>query len=84
MEALVADMVQDDPTKRPTIDEAVARLDSIIQGLSGWKLRSRVVRRKDFWMCGPIRGCAHWYRRIGFIARQVPAVPAPDNMVLLD
>jgi hypothetical protein len=29
MEALVADMVQDDPTKRPTMDEVVTRFSDI-------------------------------------------------------
>ncbi|KAJ6496871.1 hypothetical protein DFH09DRAFT_1103500 [Mycena vulgaris] len=40
MRPLVSDMVQDDPAKRPTIDEVVARFDEIRAGLSSWKLRS--------------------------------------------
>ncbi|KAF8902790.1 hypothetical protein CPB84DRAFT_1814851 [Gymnopilus junonius] len=44
MKPLVADMVQEDPAKRPTIDECVARLDEIVSSLSSWKLRSQVNR----------------------------------------
>ncbi|KAF7291039.1 Protein kinase domain-containing protein [Mycena chlorophos] len=42
MKDLVADMTQDEPSKRPTIDEAAARFAQIQRGLSSWKLRSRV------------------------------------------
>jgi hypothetical protein len=73
---LVSDMVQDDPTKRPTMDEVVSRFGTILKGLSSWKLRSGVVSRKDFSF--PIhRVVAHWTRRVGFIVRRVPPMPVP-------
>ncbi|KAI0311022.1 hypothetical protein OF83DRAFT_1069524, partial [Amylostereum chailletii] len=43
MDKLVADMVQKDPSKRPTIDEVVARFADIRHALSPWKLRSRLI-----------------------------------------
>jgi hypothetical protein len=70
-------MVNDDPLKRPTMDIAVARLESIVQGLSSWKLRSRVAHRKDLWMRGMVREAVHWYRCAGFAVRRVPAMPVP-------
>ena len=42
MVPLVNDMVQDDPTKRPTIDEVVKRFEEIRRSLPWWKLRSRL------------------------------------------
>ncbi|KAJ7502438.1 hypothetical protein B0H11DRAFT_1907015 [Mycena galericulata] len=43
MRSLVADMVQGDPTLRPSMDEVVERFEEIVRGLSGRKLRSRVA-----------------------------------------
>ncbi|KAG2364056.1 kinase-like domain-containing protein [Suillus spraguei] len=75
LKPLVDDMVQDDPSKRPTMEQAVERFDSIRQNLSTWKLRSRVTARDE----GPFehvyRGTAHWRRRIGFIVSRVSAIP---------
>jgi hypothetical protein len=49
MEPLVADMVQDDPAKRPKMDEVVSRFREIEGKLSTWKLRSRIDRRDEIW-----------------------------------
>ncbi|KAJ6625394.1 hypothetical protein B0H10DRAFT_2003291, partial [Mycena sp. CBHHK59/15] len=46
MKKLVDDMIQEDPTKRPTSSEVLSRFKEIKAGLSSWKLRSRVVHRK--------------------------------------
>ncbi|KAJ7467099.1 kinase-like domain-containing protein [Mycena latifolia] len=75
---LVGDMVQDDPSKRPTIDEVVARFEKIQRGLSSWKLRSRVVKTTESpWHL--IRRTSHLLRRIGYILRRVPAIPRPPE-----
>ncbi|KAJ7276079.1 hypothetical protein B0H12DRAFT_1198951 [Mycena haematopus] len=76
MRPLVDDMVQDRPTKRPTIDEVVARFAEIQKGLSPWKLRSRVLGKQEYPYL-PRRLVGHWYRRIQSIIRRVPAVPIP-------
>ncbi|THU94248.1 hypothetical protein K435DRAFT_756739 [Dendrothele bispora CBS 962.96] len=41
MSDLVADMTQEDPSKRPSMDQVVRRFDEIVKGLSFVKLRSR-------------------------------------------
>ncbi|KIJ07482.1 hypothetical protein PAXINDRAFT_173469 [Paxillus involutus ATCC 200175] len=79
MQPLVADMIQADPAKRPTMDEVVARFDSIRRGLSAWKLRSRVVDKDEDVFERLTRTISHWTRRIGFVARGVPAIPAPRS-----
>ncbi|KAJ7162138.1 hypothetical protein C8R46DRAFT_1353155 [Mycena filopes] len=59
MRPLVVDMVNVDPKKRPTIDQAVLRFEKIKNGLSTWKLR--------------ILG--HWKRKIGYITNGTPPIP---------
>ncbi|KAF8838101.1 hypothetical protein BDN67DRAFT_991457 [Paxillus ammoniavirescens] len=72
MQPLVADMIQADPAERPTMDDVVARFDGICRGLSGWKLRSRVIDKdKD--------ATSHWTRQIGFVTGGIPAIPAPPS-----
>ena len=44
---LVNDMVQDDPGKRPTMDDVVERFEKIRRSLHWWTLRSRLVYRSD-------------------------------------
>ncbi|KAF9005487.1 kinase-like domain-containing protein [Cyathus striatus] len=41
MDDLIADMVQHDPKKRPTMDEVVERFSAVVDSLSKWKLMSR-------------------------------------------
>ena len=72
---LITDMVQKDPSKRPTMDEVVQRFAAIKPGLSTWKLRSRVVSKGEKTYHSVTRGTSHWMRQIGFIARGISAVP---------
>ncbi|KAJ7267694.1 kinase-like domain-containing protein [Mycena haematopus] len=74
MRPLVDDMVQEDPTKRPAIDEVIARFAEIQKGLSSWKLRSRVLGKREYPYL-PQRIVGHWYRRIRSIIMRVPALP---------
>ncbi|KAH7903355.1 hypothetical protein BJ138DRAFT_1168237 [Hygrophoropsis aurantiaca] len=75
LEGLVADMVQDDPNKRPTIDEVVSRFDTICKGLSSWKLRSRVVPKGENIISGLFYDAGHWTRRFISMARREPPIP---------
>ncbi|KAJ7162168.1 kinase-like domain-containing protein [Mycena filopes] len=75
MELLVADMVNKDPTKRPTMDEVVYRFDEIVRGLSAWKLRSEVskaAQRLRF-----VYTLKHWILKVRLIAGQYPPIPVP-------
>ena len=77
METLIADMVQDDPTKRPKMDEVVTRFREIKGKLSSWKLRSRIARRKEIWVLTVWRFVGHWYRTIGYVLGRKAAIPEP-------
>ncbi|KAN0074708.1 Protein kinase-like domain containing protein [Tylopilus felleus] len=79
MRPLVADMTRRDPSKRPTMDEVVARFDEIRRGLSRWKLRSRVIDHEEDMIERLIYTTSHWRRRIWFVIRGVQAIPKPPS-----
>ena len=74
---LTADMVQDDPTKRPKMDEVVTRFREIRGKLGSWKLRSRIVRRDEIWLLAVWRSVGHWYRTLGYVLGRKAAIPEP-------
>lgn len=47
MKPLVDQMVQDDPSKRPTMAEVLIQFDEIRSRLGWWKLTSRLVRKDE-------------------------------------
>ncbi|KAJ6590337.1 hypothetical protein B0H10DRAFT_2091226 [Mycena sp. CBHHK59/15] len=75
MKKLVDDMIQEDPTKRPTSSEVLSRFKEIKAGLSSWKLRSRVVHRRK--IIFPLDQLwRHWHLRMGYIFRGTPSIPS--------
>lgn len=68
-------MTAEDPAKRPTMEEVVPRFEAIRKSLSSWKLRSRIVPRKEFTIVAPFRVVPHWMRRIRYIVMRRPAIP---------
>lgn len=76
MRPLIADMVQKEPSERPTMAEVVQRFDTIRAGLSTRKLRSRVVDRGESAYHNITRGTSHWMRQTRFIICGVPPVPS--------
>lgn len=77
MDALVADMVQEDPTKRPKMDEVVTRFSEIKSKLSNWKLRSRISRRDELWPVAAWRTVGHWFRTVTYVLTRKAAIPEP-------
>ncbi|TFK74330.1 hypothetical protein BDN72DRAFT_81540 [Pluteus cervinus] len=73
---LINDMVQNDPAKRPTMDEVVKRFEEICKEHSSWKLRSRPAprRRENIFKAIPHQ-LGHWKRRIGYIVCRVHHIP---------
>ncbi|KAG1831342.1 hypothetical protein EV424DRAFT_1470080 [Suillus variegatus] len=66
---LLSDMMHSDPAQRPNIDEVFSRFRVLHQGISKWKLRSRVAHHDDDSLFDLI---AHWARRIQYIVRRIP------------
>ncbi|KAF8509611.1 kinase-like domain-containing protein [Hysterangium stoloniferum] len=75
MGPLIADMRQDDPSKRPTIDVVVSRFDSIRRSLRISLLRSRVIARDEIRGLGWFFDLIHFFRSLRFILLQIPPVP---------
>ena len=78
MEQLVADMVQEDPGKRPNMDEVVSRFSEIKGKLSTWKLRSRIARKHEIWPVTVWKSVCHWYRTLGYVLGRKAAIPEPN------
>ncbi|KAJ7502449.1 kinase-like domain-containing protein [Mycena galericulata] len=74
MKPLVDDMCANDPEKRPTIDEVIERFAAIRNGLSSWKLRSRVIKASHVPLYH-FRSVKYWYRRVGYVLKRTPAIP---------
>jgi hypothetical protein len=77
MEQLVAEMVQTDPTKRPTMDEVVTQFSEIRGKLSAWKLRSRIARKNELWPVTAWKSVSHWCRTVGYVLGRKAAIPEP-------
>ncbi|KAF8893551.1 kinase-like domain-containing protein [Infundibulicybe gibba] len=77
IEPLIADMVQDDPARRLTMDEVVVRFDEILSATSSWTLRSRFARRDENFIVGAFRSVSHWATQLVHIFNGTPALPRP-------
>ncbi|RXW20907.1 hypothetical protein EST38_g4933 [Candolleomyces aberdarensis] len=84
---LTSAMTEEDPAKRITMEEAVLRFNEVVKGLSSWKLRSRAIRitggrvEEDDTLTKLYLFGSHWTRRIGYMARRVPAIPTAAEAV---
>lgn len=74
---LVRDMIQADPSKRPTIDEVVRRFDELLKGVRFWTLRSRPVPVDEEAVVGWYRNTRHAFRTIRYVLSRKPAIPVP-------
>ena len=72
-------MVQEDPGKRPNMDEVVSRFSEIKKTLGTWKLRSRITRRDEIWLVAAWRSVSHWYKTMGYVIANKAAIPEPSR-----
>lgn len=75
MDALVRDMVQDEPGMRPTMDQVLERFESIRKGLTSTKLRARIADIDEGVLTALLRDLSHFGRRIKYTIRGLPAIP---------
>ncbi|KAJ6594501.1 kinase-like domain-containing protein [Mycena capillaripes] len=78
LDELVAEMVQEDPAKRPNMNQVVDQFSKIKAGQSEWKLRSRFMddQARD---SSALRSIGFWARQLYFKARRIPAIPSPAS-----
>ena len=80
MEPLATDMVQTDPTKRPTMDDVVTRVSDIRRKLSTWKSRSRIARKYELWPVPTRRSVRHQYWTFNYVlGRKAAVIPEPQK-----
>ena len=77
MKPLVDEMVQEEPSNRPTIDQVAARFGLLMGTLSTWRLRSRLPFRGELWLIRYFRAIAHAFRTIYYVVTFRPALPRP-------
>ncbi|KAJ8463347.1 hypothetical protein ONZ51_g10315 [Trametes cubensis] len=77
MQPLVDDMVQEEPTMRPNMDQVAARFDDILGSTSNWTLRSRLPRKDEIWLFRYYRVIRHVFHTIFYILTRRPALPRP-------
>ena len=71
-------MVQEDPGKRPNMDDVVSRFSEIKSKLSTWKLRSRIAPRNKIWLIEAWKSVSHWCRTVGYVVTNKAAIPEPN------
>jgi hypothetical protein len=76
MADLVNDMVQDEPNKRPTMDQVMERFSRIRADLPKSKLRARIADRDEGTLKALYRGLCHFGHRVQYTISGLPAVPA--------
>lgn len=74
MKSLISDMTQKDPSKRPTMAEAEARMKKIAAGMTQLRLRSPAVSRREFFLFSIFRGFGRWKRSWKQWRQGVPAL----------
>ena len=86
MKPLVKEMVQDDPSQRPTIHQVVERFSRLRKSLPWWTLRSRVADVEDDADDGRLAVCWRIARHAGRQAFHIltcrKAIPSPPRRPL--
>ncbi|KAF9480287.1 hypothetical protein BDN70DRAFT_857084 [Pholiota conissans] len=75
LKPLIGDMVQDNPEKRPTIDQCVIRLEDLIRSQTSWALRAPVWQTDDSVLGIIYRLAPYWARRIIYTLTQTSPIP---------
>ncbi|KAI0312589.1 hypothetical protein OF83DRAFT_1066934 [Amylostereum chailletii] len=81
IDGLVADMMREEPSERPDIDEVISRFQKIRSSLSWWKLRSPVIYRRSLVFDRPrtVRIFDYLRNTAVYVRRRVPSIPVPGD-----
>ncbi|OSX65919.1 hypothetical protein POSPLADRAFT_1052589 [Postia placenta MAD-698-R-SB12] len=74
---LIADMVQNEPEKRPLIEEVASRFMEATSALSPGVLRDRLRERNESTVVRFFRGLEHFYRTAKYVVKRLSPVPTP-------
>ncbi|KAI0790923.1 kinase-like domain-containing protein [Abortiporus biennis] len=76
---LINDMMQEDPSKRPWIDEVASRFADIQKSLRWWQLRSRLVPTDEGVFEYLYHSVRHIFRTYKYMAKGYEAIPTPPK-----
>ncbi|EMD38837.1 hypothetical protein CERSUDRAFT_112564 [Gelatoporia subvermispora B] len=79
MEPLVTDMVQDDPSRRPPIQQVADRFAKLLSSLKGRQLRSRLIYVKEDPALRFFRDVRHFFLTSYYLLARYPALPTPKS-----
>jgi len=81
MKGLVDAMTHEEPSRRPTIEEVIARFTRIRESLSVFKLRSLILAKRDPSAISAFRYTTQVIRTVQYIILEKPCIPHPitDN-----
>ena len=77
MRELIDTMTDENPEKRPTIEEVIEKFNEILSLLSTIKLRSPIISKKDPIIFSIFRHARQLTRTLTYVIQRMPAVPAP-------
>ena len=77
MRKLIDAMTDENPAKRPTIEEVIEKFDEIHSSLSTVKLRSPIISKKDPTIFTIFRHARQLTRSLLYVTQHMPAVPVP-------
>ncbi|KAJ2915958.1 hypothetical protein MD484_g4421, partial [Candolleomyces efflorescens] len=78
---LITDMTQDDPSKRPSMEEALKRFRELVEAFTSMQLRSpcrKVLSYKGQDGSPPVvlaKNVYHWCKSVTYILRRLPPIP---------
>ena len=75
MQDLIDEMTHINPTKRPSIEEVVAKFSRIRESLSGFKLRSTIIAKHDPSLFSMFRRTRQALRTVRYIFSHKAAIP---------
>ena len=77
MENLINSMTNEDPAKRPRIEEVLQTFARIRRSLSKAKLRSAIISRKAPKVFVVVQRAMHSIRTMKYILSRLPSIPDP-------
>ena len=75
MRKLIDAMTDENPAKRPTIEEVIEKFERIRSSLSTIKLRSPIISKKDPRIFTVFRHARQLTRTFLYVIQRIPAVP---------
>ncbi|KAI9462044.1 hypothetical protein F5148DRAFT_237621 [Russula earlei] len=81
---LVCAMTDENPARRPRIEDVIERFESICSSLSAVMLRSPITSKNDHTVCIVYRHLRQLTRTIAYVIHRRPAIPLPGGLRMQD